>query len=570
MKFPLVFAVVFLLTPTRADETTYPGNSAFQEVDGVRFYSQIVPQPWRDSNDVIEGFDWSLPPSVQPAPNAFMKGYWDMDPKAFPGRLLGVAAASWRELEPEEGHYDFSILEKRIGRLKARGYAAVELHIYASVRDVEYDDDAGKPLPPDRLSEQQKRVRQQDSSAPLWLDKYNIPTTRNDPQIGTDDHIVNYDIFNPQYHQRYLKMVAALGRTPIPHRTDIGIAYIHMISSTRGEENDGAFPGDPNHPRMVERLKAWADAFGPDKNKLMFTGFNEQNLRIAYGLGIGQRNGYVERYLLHTYNPALGQSMDTDGHLVVDESLPPIADNLAFGDENEEYDPSSNGQVIRFGPRSTWPHRYREAALRELQMRRNYSWEPALSPDPYLTAYVANELGRTVRDTPDAWCYLRESYVHEKNEYQGNVVPVKNFERWLCQRDLPGFPTRAVKKVDYPEPTENFVRNVYVPGTNYDLVAREGQRFGFALDARFMQGQSPPVAIKITYYDETPWTLVYSTSTGPREKSWPCRADGALRTATFFLKDFAPTAKGMAPDFEIRALAKPAVIRFVRIIRLTP
>ena len=86
--------------------------------------------------------------------------------------------------------------------------------------------------------------------------------------------------------------------------------------------------------------------------------------------------------------------------------------------------------VIRFGPRSTWPHRYREATLRQLQMRRNYAWEAALSPDPYLTAYLANELGRQLHDAPDAWCYLRESYVREHNEWKGPVVPVKNFERW--------------------------------------------------------------------------------------------------------------------------------------------
>ena len=71
------------------------------------------------------------------------------------------------------------------------------------------------------------------------------------------------------------------------------------------------------------------------------------------------------------------------------------------------------------------------------------------SPDPFLTAWEAVELGRGVNDAPDAWCYLRESYVHEHNDGNGKVVPVKNFERWLYQRDAPGYETHPVHKVEF-------------------------------------------------------------------------------------------------------------------------
>ena len=306
------------------------------EVDGVRFYSEVARQPWRAKEDVIDGFDWSLPSAVQPSPAGFIKGLFG-DPKKFLGNLLGVIDATWLAVEPEEGRYDFSGIERRIDELTAKGFKGVELHIRGSVWDVEYDDANGRTIPPEKLSPRQKAVRKRDTSAPRWLANYAIPKTRGNPQSGTDDLLINCDIFHPDYHQRYLKMVAAFGGSGIAQRKEIAVAYAHMVSDTRGEENDGAFPNDPNHPRMVERLKAWADAFGPNKGKLLFTGHHPENLRITYSLGLGQRNGYVERYLLHTHNPALGQSMDRDGYLIVDETLPPIAENRAFGDENEEY-----------------------------------------------------------------------------------------------------------------------------------------------------------------------------------------------------------------------------------------
>ncbi|MEO8353761.1 MAG: hypothetical protein ABI680_18700 [Chthoniobacteraceae bacterium] len=64
---------------------------------------------------------------------------------------------------------------------------------------------------------------------------------------------------------------------------------------------------------------------------------------------------------------------------------------------------------------------------------------------------------------------------------------MKNFERWMYQCDLPDCPTRPVRKVEFPEPTEDFIRDTYVKGRNYDFVVREGKRFGFAFADRFDQ-----------------------------------------------------------------------------------
>jgi len=57
-----------------------------------------------------------------------------------------------------------------------------------------------------------------------------------------------------------------------------------------------------------------------------------------------------------------------------------------------------------------------------------------------MLAWVGLELGRTQEDTPDAWCFLRESKLKSG--------PVKNFERWLYQRDTPGYETQAAISID--------------------------------------------------------------------------------------------------------------------------
>ena len=81
-------------------------------------------------------------------------------------------------------------------------------------------------------------------------------------------------------------MIGAVGKWGLAEREEVFACYVHMVSSTQGEKNDGAFPGEPNHPRMVERLKAWSDFFGAQAGKLCYTGKHPENLRIAYRLGI--------------------------------------------------------------------------------------------------------------------------------------------------------------------------------------------------------------------------------------------------------------------------------------------
>ena len=509
--------------------------------------------PWRTSDDIIDGWDWSLPPGLKPVPRS---GVSFGGKGKIPGNHLVVLAWPWLKIEREEGVYDFEPLREKI-REAARNCDGVILSVRAAVWEM--------------TGQLGARGNAAESSAPRWLvEKYNVPIIDEKPManVASPFQIRNLDMTHPKYRERYLKFIEAFGASGIPQMPEVKFAYMHNRSSSRGEE--GRVPdGTPLADAMQQYLDVWAKAYKGVECKLAYVESSGGLLKHAYDLGMGQRNGFVEVYMGQCTNPALGQRVDEDGYLVVDETCPPIAENRAFGDENEEYTPFF---IPRFGPAETWPHRYRESMLRVLQMRRNFVWaEPTPSVDPPLLAYVSLELGRSVRDAPDAWCYLRESQVR----VDGKVRPVKNFERWLYQRDRDGARAAATCKVDHP------IAPVLVsPGApkdlQYDLVARRtdvasgNSRIGFALDDRFLSGGPHKVAVKVTFRDtgNARWALAVKTPRGEAIKTVACGDTGAVRTATFFIPAAAFPAKGLDFDFEIRAAQGDATISLVRIIRL--
>lgn len=505
---------------------------------------------WRTIDDIIDGWDWSLPPGIEPVPYSGVK-YYDRAGRTLPGNRIVSVTSSWRELEPEEGQFDFGSLRQKLLNLPEDCVGA-ELHVYASVYETRYLN-SGKVTP---------------GTAPSWLiERYDIPIIEEQPKtnIATPFQVVNLDIWDDRYHQRYLRFVEAFGESGIAQMPQIMLSYVHGRSSSRGEEAGGRYEGRALQC-MKERMEAWARAFKGVEHKLAWVGNSGEILDYAYALGMGQRNGFVEMVLLHADNRQLGQCLDEDGYLCVDESCPPIAEGRAFGDENEEYAP--NVHVPRFGPIETWPHRYRESMLRVLQMRRNFIWSES-NPwvDPPLLAYVSLELGRTVGDAPDIWCRLRESIIRRRGQPQ----PVKNFERWLYQRDRDGY--RAV-----PTAREDVwhTQLQYHPDHYYDYTARTTDRatgnmaIGFAVDDRFLSGGPHRVAAKMTYYDRGKgvWALVYQTPQGEGRRPVQCADTGTLKTATFFLDDAIFPATGLDFDLEIRADETDAVVAFVRVIKL--
>jgi hypothetical protein len=432
MNRSLTILAALLFTPLAVLHLHGAPNSDFDQKAATLFTKKYSYHAWNATDHTVDGEDWSLPSWVKPAPYSGIQISEKLLPAEFPARIQRAVRASWRETETSEGVFDFSGVRREILKESQGGKYAVKMGLGASVWETRYFQ-----------SMQDRTLKKTDiGTAPRWLKQHGIPLLEETPNKSIPFQVVNMDIYHPAYHQRYLKLVQAFGKSGIPQMKELDICYVHLVSGSRGEEGSGPPVGDPKRRLYEERLQAWANAFKGVTHKLCVVSGKEENMKLALKLGMGQRNGFVEHYLLHAPNPALGQELDADGYLVVNEKHPLIAENRASGDENEEY---TSGHVERFGPIETFPHRYHESTLRMLQMRRNFVWAeggPWLI-NPPLLHYLAMELGKTAQTAPDAWCYLRESVVKGGKDGQ----PVKNFERWLFQRDADGARTLATQKV---------------------------------------------------------------------------------------------------------------------------
>jgi hypothetical protein len=515
------------------------------------FHREYFFHRWNESDHTVDGEDWSLPPGVRAAPYSGITA-----PKAastdFPGRIQRSVKPTWRSVEPEEGRFDIAPLRAAILEASEQGRYSVRIGLAATVWETRYFRQLGDPTV----------ARVEVGSAPRWLTRYGIPIIEERPNASTPFQVVNFDIYHPEYHRRYLRLVAEFGRSGIPQMKELDQCYLHLRSASRGEEGKGPELTDPNRRLYEERLHAWAAAFQGVAFKLCNVSGGEDDIALCSQLGMGQRNGFVEHYLLHAPNAALGQELDAEGYLVVNEQCPIIAENRASGDENEEYQ-----NEVRFGPLATFPHRYHESMLRALQMRRNFLWAETGNwlVNPPLLHYVALELGQTVRTAPDAWCYLRESRTRQHT--------VRNFERWLFQRDAEGARAVPTEKVDVPEQMFEFHRSHL-----YDYTARRTDRANgqtmirFAVDDAFLSGGPHRVAVKITYLDRdhTQWDLAFQASDQKRAvRSVTCGNTGKVRTVTFLLPDAVFPGRGYTgSDLQITATKGDAVIRLVRVIKL--
>ena len=560
MKHAYTITAALLLAPLTAPQVQAAPSGDFDQKAAALFTKTYSCHVWQETDHTVDGEDWSLPPWVKPAPYSGIQISPSLVSADFPGRIQRAVHGSWRDVEPAEGAFDFDALRRQISEASEGGKHAVKMGLGASVWETRYFQRLRDPA-----------VRKAEvGTAPRWLKSYGVPLIEEQPNKSIPFQVVNLDIYHPEYHKRYLKLVEALGRSGIPQMKELDICYLHLVSASRGEEGSGPPVGDPRRPLYEERLRAWADAFKGVAYKLCLVSGNEEDLRLGQRLGMGQRNGFVEHYLLHSPNPGLGQELDADGYLVVNERCPLIAENRASGDENEEY---TRGHVERFGPIEAFSHRYHEATLRMLQMRRNFVWAeggPWLI-NPPLLHYLALELGKTASDAPDAWCYLRESVT--KGGKEGR--PVKNFERWLYQRDADGARTLATERVDVPPQMFEFDRSHL-----YDLTARQTQlsngqaAIRFGVDESFLSGGPHAVAVKITYLDraQAEWQLEsFTGAEATATRRVTCGDSGSAKTATFILNDARFPGRGYSGlDFQIRALKGDAVIRLVRVIKVHP
>lgn len=499
--------------------------------------NQIRPQAWQTADHVIDGWDWSLPPSVKPAPNGLLAVYrmsnierplnkeiQSLDLPVNPTLEIWV---KWRDLEPVEGQYRFGLLRDRIAEAKELGCGVV-LRILSSATIF----------------------------APEWLACYKVPTRneggKNKPKV------TNYEISHPEFHKRYLSLIRKLGESGIPQADNLKGAFVGYASPSYGDEGIGPDGVDPDTvPHVVERLDAWARAFEKVEHKVFMGGISQH----GFEKGFGARRGFVEMYLYHIPDKVIGQTMDKQGYLFVDDSVELLKRRAFHGEENEEYEESwaSKERDFRFGENTdSFTYRYFISNLRVLQMQCNHVLMNPFSIYPEQMVWVGQSLGRTVEDSPDIWCALRESYVRR-------VGPVKNLERWLYQRDSPGFETSPEVKIDHP------VKMWMVqPDHHFDYIARRGRQIGLSVDDRWAGGGPVDVALKATYFDKGNGTvdIGLKTSSGDVTRQIKLTGSDKLKTATFVIKDAVFPAKKMDYDITFKATGDEAVLSFVRIIRL--
>ncbi len=532
---------VLKLNPNVLPESNYPYWPTYRHLE-TEDLKTIRAQPWITKEHTIEGWDWSLPDHVKPAEKSLVglqrlmglnKDYIPLDLN-FKANGVGLLWVSWRDIEAEEGVYDFS---KVISRIKQGNEAGLDIIL----RILTCSKSRGNGP---------KAVN--GGEAPLWLEKYGVSLL---PQKNKS-HNLNFDPAHPEFHKRYIKLVDAMAEAGIPKM--VKAAYVGYASHSLGDEGIGPFKeseAEKNDamPHVRERLDVWHRAFKGMEHKVFMGGSSH----YGFEKGFGVRRGFVEMYLYNIPNADLGQFIDEDGYLCVDEKAP-ILRQLAFnGEVNEEYEPAwaTAERSFRFGSTTnSYPYRYFTSTLRALQMRCTYIHTTGhLVPE--MLPFLSLQLARTVEDTPDVWTFLRTSYMKSGNyknpdkaerkistQEKEEGLPIQNFERWLFQRDAAGFETRPAIKIQQP------IKMWMVQGDRYyDYIARTGKRIGFQIDSRW-PGLKANLAVKVTYLDEKSGTLQLAYNGGKSIKQHALLGDGKLKTTTFMLSGLKP--KSMEHDFD--------------------
>ena len=502
--------------------------------------TEVRVQPWVKTDGVVIGWDWSLPTFVKPPKQSSFSllrtglsttELNKLQKPVFPCKPSVAFWISWKDLEAVQGTFTFNQLISNIKLAYSKGYQSiVRIHSSATI------------------------------FAPSWVGNLGIKTW-----VGKK--VTNYEVSDPRFHALYLKLVEAIGKSGIPQMPEVTGLYVGYASGSYGDEGIGPYSGSDGRAKndtvqhVRERLDAWAKITRGVEYKVFMGG------ESYYGqnLGFGIRRGFVEHYMYNAPNDYIGQKVDSNGYLYVDESVPLIAKNLFQGEENEEYgtDVASDKFDFRFGPTTeSFNYRYFSSNIRILQMRVNelLNYKYALLPE--MLAWVGQNLGRTIDEAPDVFCFLRETRVLSTD--------MKNFERWLYQRDAPGYTTKATMKIYYDNYQPINVRSINGEAM-HDKIAREGKKIGFNIDKNW-PGIRDSLAFKVSVFDHNAGTLNLKYSNGNEIVTLTKLLLGGslLKTYTFFVPDYKNGANiGGKFDFTLESgeNTKSVVVSFVRVIQ---
>ncbi|GEM_PF-1487844 len=495
-------------------------NEGSFKIDEREFpYQRMMPAS--SPVEVKEGWDWTLPENVEPEPQSGFFNFSNQPSKDI--RIVGWHPL-WKNWSVGPGKYDFTSMRDLLARAKKENFK-VGIRLQSVVQN----------------------------TVPPWIiQKYNPPTA----MLSSGQRLTIVAPWDENVRREFEAMIKEFGKQGFQNDPNFAWASIHGIGLALGEEFDLPEKDTTNLEKVaglthekfqawvLGRINAWADAFGEKHYKLGWVGGEKLGspkyddvataaIDLCLQRGVGARGGFIEMYNYKWNERLWGSSRSEDGYMLVDENR--FKDNLMMADENEEY---KTVKRWRFGLLEEDPHRWRLSNLRALQMRINFlnTNSASMDLDRQLTEYIRRELGRNAENAPDAWCYLREAFVKDA---QSKMLPLKNFERWLLQRDLPGGMTQPADRLE-----RTYAMTTDPEGMHYEFNARRtdlasGNKYiYFNLDDRIRPASA---VVKVTYLDnaKSAFALEYNGKGKADQGTEPveCMGDGKVKTATFTLKD---------------------------------
>ncbi len=517
---------------------------------------------------VARGDDWSLPSWAPVSPNAgiYLGGLSDHIPTGVPIQQIALLQASWKQLEPSPGQYDWSSIDNQITANRGRGFW---LRIYNTAA----------------------------TDVPAWLPRQH-PTLRTRPWFYGNAPQQFYYPWDNAFDAAFKAFLGAF-------RQHYAVDHPDLLARIKFEYVPGAWnwdeyqiwPDDRLHgisPKAyVSWFKSLMDAYkaalGGDGRKLVYTGTGHTewansntawqqavddpaggNIDADYvirTLGGGVREGETKAFNLFGNEPSWGVTtpiINGTRYMVTDDTNPLVAaTDRYFGAENECYGDCGAPNTLDY-------YNVKMSFLLMLKLRMNWVFTcyRCYRTAPAVLDWAFREMGKHYDDAPDAWADLRQWT--DKNDGQ----TLNNWERWLYQRDQPGDgmtvpadPTTSPWALQGP-PYDEARRTNHAGGSDYMY---------FAVDNKFLYGGRDRVQLKVTYLDnnKAAWRVEYDAADGDAYKPTMLVrnvGDGQWKTATFTIPDAAFQKRQQSGmDFRIYDGGRQDLtVRFVRVVKTVP
>lgn len=308
----------------------------------------------------------------------------------------------------------------------------------------------------------------------------------------------------------------------------------------------------------------------------------------AVSIGMSVREGAQEYFNSSCEDYSWGspsQTINNINYQTTNENYPLHKDTLRMiGTENEAFCDPNMIPVCSY-------YHLKMSTLKALQLRVNWlnAREEYVAEVPAMYEYFRLTARKTVKNSPDAWVVLRQSYdplftntppalpnpKPNSPLWTSRVtLPYRNWEKWLRQREV--LPDGKVV------PTYKLVNNSFFD--TYNLKAEEALRTDkvngsnymyFDVDDNFIKGDENSIEIKVTYWDNFTgnWWIEYDAAGNEiNKKSTQVTNlnDNKWKTITIRINDAAFTNRQSGNmDFRIyNGGTNDISVRFVRIIKL--